>query len=130
MNMEPVKTRSALRPDLAHVAGLIKADSLVLDIGCADGALLDYLAFEKGVDGRGIEIKQEGVNACVAKGLSVIKGDADTDLRYYPDDSFDYAVLSLTLQATRDPRLSSSTSCGLGGTRSSASRTLAIGACG
>jgi len=93
-----------LRPDLVPIADLIEPGSLILDIGCGDGELLDHVARQKGVDGRGIEIKQEGVNACVVKGLSVIQGDAGTDLRYYPDDSFDYAVLSLTLQATRDPK--------------------------
>lgn len=93
-----------LRSDLVHVAEMVKPGSLVLDIGCGDGDLLAHIAAEKGVDGRGIEIKQDGVNACVARGLSVIQGDADQDLGYYPDNSFDYAILSLTLQATKDPR--------------------------
>jgi methionine biosynthesis protein MetW len=83
---------------------MVQPGSLVLDIGCGDGDLLAHIAAEKGVDGRGIEIKQDGVNACVARGLSVIQGDADQDLGYYPDNSFDYAILSLTLQATKDPR--------------------------
>ena len=74
----------------------------VLDIGCGNGALLDYLGRNKGVDGRGIELSQAGVNACVANGLSVIQGDADTDLEHYPDDAFDYVVLTRTLQATRN----------------------------
>jgi methionine biosynthesis protein MetW len=93
-----------IRPDLRHVAEMVTAGARVLDIGCGDGALLKLLAEERGVDGRGIEIRQEGVNACVANGLSAIQGDADTDLAYYPDGSFDFVVLSLTLQATRDPR--------------------------
>lgn len=93
-----------LRSDLVHVAEMVQPGSLVLDIGCGDGDLLAHIAAEKGVDGRGIEIKQDGVNACVARGLSVIQGDADQDLGYYPDNSFDYAILSLTLQATKDPR--------------------------
>ncbi|HEY4164953.1 MAG TPA: methionine biosynthesis protein MetW, partial [Dongiaceae bacterium] len=72
--------------------------------GCGDGALLDYLGQFKQVDGRGVELSQAGVNACVAQGLSVVQGDADTDLAQYPDDAFDYVLLSQTLQATRDPR--------------------------
>ena len=75
-----------------------------LDVGCGDGALLDYLVNFKRVDARGMELSQAGVNACVANGLSVIQGDADTDLRDYPDDAFDHVILSQTLQATRDPR--------------------------
>ena len=93
-----------LRADLAQVAAMVAPGSRVLDIGCGDGALLTHLAREKGIDGRGIEIKQSGVNACVARGLSVIQGDADTDLVDYPDSAFDYVILSLTLQATRDPK--------------------------
>jgi methionine biosynthesis protein MetW len=76
----------------------------VLDIGCGDGALLHYLASEKSVDARGVELSQSGVNACVTQGLSVIQGDADTDLHDYPSDAFDYVVLSQTLQATVNPR--------------------------
>ncbi|WP_374467878.1 methionine biosynthesis protein MetW, partial [Ferrovibrio sp.] len=83
---------------------MVAPQSRLLDVGCGDGALLEYLAREKQVDGRGIEIRQSGVNACVARGLSVIQGDADTDLPDYPDAAFDYVVLSLTLQATRNPR--------------------------
>jgi methionine biosynthesis protein MetW len=96
--------KRAVRPDLAVVANMVTFGSRVLDVGCGDGALLQLLADEKGVDGRGVEISQHGVNDCVAKGLSVIQGDADTDLDDYPDSSFDYVVLSQTLQATRKPR--------------------------
>jgi methionine biosynthesis protein MetW len=78
--------------------------SRVLDVGCGDGALLQLLAQTKGVDGRGVEIERERVNACVARGLSVIQGDADRDLVDYPDDAFDYAILSLTIQATLRPK--------------------------
>src|SRR5690606_38989313 len=78
--------------------------SRVLDVGCGDGELLDFLVRERGADARGIEISQRGVNACVARGLSVIQGDADTDLRDYPPKAFDYVTLSQTLQATRRPR--------------------------
>ena len=94
-----------LRGDLALVADLIEPGSRVLDVGCGEGELLAHLARAKGVDGRGIELSQSGVNACVRHGLSVIQGDADSDLSAYPPDSFDYAVLSQTLQATRHPRV-------------------------
>ena len=70
-----------------------------------DGALLAYLDAQKRVDGRGVEISQTGVNSCVAHGLSVIQGDADTDLKDYPSDAFDYVILSQTLQATHNPKL-------------------------
>jgi len=93
-----------LRSDLRLIAGMIEPHSRVLDIGCGDGALLAYLAHAKGVDARGIELGQSGVNACVRHGLSVIQGDADRDLEAFPDSAFDVVVLSQTLQATRQPR--------------------------
>ena len=82
---------------------MVEPGSRVLDVGCGDGELLRLLE-QRGVDGRGIELSREGVNECVAKGLAVIQGDADTDLVDYPDDAFDYVILSQTLQATRRPR--------------------------
>jgi methionine biosynthesis protein MetW len=96
--------RRQIRVDLQVVADMIEPGSRVLDVGCGDGELLDYLVHEKNVDGRGVEISVAGVNACVSAGLSVVQGDADTDLRDYPDGAFDYAILSQTLQATRNPR--------------------------
>src|ERR1700730_8285876 len=92
------------RVDHLLVAEMIEPRSRVLDVGCGDGELLKLLE-ARGVDGRGIELSREGVNECVAKGLAVIQGDADTDLADYPDDAFDYIVLSQTLQATRHPRV-------------------------
>ena len=100
----PGDKRATLRPDLYEVAKLLQPRTRVLDIGCGDGTLLHYLAEDHGVDARGIELSQKGVNHCVANGLSVIQGDADTDLADYPDDAFDFVILSQTLQATRRPR--------------------------
>ncbi|HLL28220.1 MAG TPA: methionine biosynthesis protein MetW [Xanthobacteraceae bacterium] len=97
-------TQFAPRIDLVVVADMVGLGARVLDVGCGDGELLRLLAESKGVDGRGIEISREGVNYCVAKGLAVIQGDADVDLADYPDDAFDYVILSQTLQATRRPR--------------------------
>jgi len=101
---EPAAPADRLRRDLRLIAEMIEPESRVLDIGCGDGALLAYLAREKGVDARGMELSQSGVNACVRHGLSVIQGDADHDLDAFPAGAFDVAVLSQTLQATRRPR--------------------------
>lgn len=92
------------RVDLQVVADLVEPGSRVLDVGCGDGALLQLLAAHRGCDARGIELSPQGVRESVARGLAVIQGDADTDLDAYPDDAFDYVVLSQTLQATREPR--------------------------
>ncbi len=94
-----------LRPDLAIIADNVVAGSRVLDVGCGDGALMAVLRDRKSVDARGIEIDGRDVTSALERGLSVVQGDADTDLAGYPDASFDYAVLSQTLQTTRRPDL-------------------------
>lgn len=94
----------SIRVDLQLIAEMVEPGSRVLDVGCENGALLQHLWKSKGVDGRGLELSQAGVNACVRNGLSVIQGDADTDLKDYPSDAFDYVILSQTLQATHNPR--------------------------
>jgi methionine biosynthesis protein MetW len=101
---EAARAPGGARVDHLLVAEMVSHGARVLDVGCGDGELLRLLSEARGVDGRGIELSREGVNECVAKGLAVIQGDADTDLVDYPDDAFDYVILSQTLQATRRPR--------------------------
>ncbi|MCE3255674.1 MAG: methionine biosynthesis protein MetW [Rickettsiaceae bacterium] len=96
--------RTNIRFDLKIIADLIEENSKVLDIGCGSGELLQYLKTNKNVDGRGLEILQSDVSKALSKGISVMQGNADNDLAYYPDDSFDYAILSQTLQATKNPQ--------------------------
>ena len=93
-----------VRADHEVIAQMVRTGAKVLDVGCGDGALLHLLARERGVKGRGMELSQAGVNACVSRGLSVVQGDADRDLRDYPNATFDYVVLSKTIQAVRHPR--------------------------
>src|SRR5437763_16684634 len=102
---EAARTPGGARVDLLAVTEMVAPGAKVLDVGCGDGELLRLLAENRAVDGRGTELSREGVNECVAKGLAVIQGDADTDLEDYPDDAFDYVILSQTLQATRQPRV-------------------------
>jgi methionine biosynthesis protein MetW len=92
-----------LRSDLVAIAEMIPQGASVLDVGCGDGQLLEHLKSTKNVDGRGLELSQQNVNACVARGLAVIQGDADTDLHEYPSQVFDIVILSQTIQATYDP---------------------------
>ncbi len=96
---------AALRPDLATIAANVAPGARVLDVGCGDGALMAVLRDSRQVDARGLELDQHNVAECVARGLSVIQGDADSDLAFYPDGGFDYAILSQTLQTTKRPDL-------------------------
>lgn len=93
-----------IRYDLEIIGQLIKPESKVLDIGCGDGELLDFLRKNKNISGRGLEISQEQVSKALNRGLSVIQGDAENDLTFYPDQSFDYAILSQTIQAMHNPK--------------------------
>ena len=111
MQQQVLPLPGVVAPDTGHyrgdhllVAEMVERGSRVLDVGCGEGDLLQLLE-TRGIDGRGIELSREGVNRCVAKGLAVVQGDADTDLINYPDDAFDYVILSQTLQATRQPRV-------------------------
>jgi methionine biosynthesis protein MetW len=96
---------TALRPDLAIIAREVSANARILDVGCGDGLLLAALRDTKDADARGMELDARDVATAVARGLSVVQGDADTDLADYPDGSFDYAILSQTLQTTKRPDL-------------------------
>jgi methionine biosynthesis protein MetW len=109
-----VTPRPPIRVDLQLIADMIAPHTRVLDVGCGDGQLLDHLVHVKGVDGRGIELSSNGVHACVSAGLSVIQGDAETDLPDFPDGSFDYVVLSQTLQAMRQPKETLEQLCRIG----------------
>ena len=92
------------RIDLMLIASLVEQGTRVLDIGCGNGELMELLVAERDVDARGLELSQQGVNACVSRGLAVVQGNADTDLSYYPDQGFDTVILSQTLQATQRPK--------------------------
>ncbi len=94
-----------LRPDLAVIAHGVKSDARVLDIGCGNGDLMEVLETQKGCDARGMELDPEKVERCVGRGLSVVQGDANTDLANYPDKAFDVTILSQTLQTSMRPDL-------------------------
>ena len=90
--------------DFNIISNLIPSGSNIIDVGCGDGSLLDYLDKNKNINGRGLEIDQDKIRECLAKGISVMQGDADIDLVDYPDKSFDYSILTYTLQATKKPK--------------------------
>ena len=95
--------KNNIRKDLVLVANMIERKTRVLDVGCGDGSLMDLLIKEKNIKARGLEINKENVKKCISKGLSVIEGNAETELHQFPDQSFDFAVLSQTLQAFYSP---------------------------
>ena len=95
---------AARREDFRAILGMVRPGARVLDIGCGEGLLLEMLARENRVEGRGLELSPANVSLCLARGLAVVQGDADHDLADFPSQSFDYAVLTQTLQAVRHPR--------------------------
>ena len=94
-----------MKSEYKIIANIITTNSTVLDVGCDDGSLMEFLKKEKNVDIRGIEISKEKVQSCISKGLTVIEGDAEFDLKQFPDKSFDYVVLGQTLQAFINPEI-------------------------
>ena len=92
-----------MKPEFKIISNLINENSQVLDVGCGDGILMEFLIKEKKVNIRGIEISKAKVQNCIAKGLTIIEGNAEEDLKQFPDKSFDYVVLSQTLQAFLNP---------------------------
>ena len=94
-----------MKNEFKIIADLIEKNTRVLDVGCADGTLMEFLKNNKNVDIRGLEISKDKVQKCIEKGLTIIEGNAEKDLKQFPDKSFDYVVLSQTLQAFLDPEL-------------------------
>tara|TARA_Y100001970_G_C14037478_1_gene751894 strand:- start:409 stop:1005 length:597 start_codon:yes stop_codon:yes gene_type:complete len=92
-----------MKSEFKIISSLIEPNSHVLDVGCGDGVLMEYLLKEKKVNIRGIEISKSKIQNCIAKGLTIIEGNAEEDLKQFPDKSFDYVVLSQTLQAFLNP---------------------------
>ncbi len=92
-----------MKREFKIIANLLTNNSRVLDVGCGDGILMEFLSREKGIDVRGLELQEENVKVCISKGLSVIEGDAETELGQFPEKSFDYVILSQTLQAFYNP---------------------------
>jgi len=92
-----------MKNEFKIIANLLPSQSRVLDVGCGDGTLIEALIKEKNIDARGIELEEDKVKECISKGLSVIEGDAETELSQFPDKAFDFVVLSQTLQAFYQP---------------------------
>lgn len=101
---DPLRPSPGRRADHLAISRHIRRGELVLDVGCGDGQLMELLQQECGARTRGLEVEQTGVNRCVAKGLAVVQGDADRDLPVYPDDAFDAAILSKTIQEMARPK--------------------------
>jgi len=94
-----------MKSEYKIISDIIEKNSRVLDVGCDDGTLMEFLKNNKNIDIRGIEISKEKVQTCIAKGLTVIEGNAEFDLKQFPNDSFDYVVLGQTLQAFINPEI-------------------------
>jgi len=94
-----------MKHEFKIIADLIENNSRVIDVGCGDGVLMDFLKKNKNIDVRGLEISKEKVQKCISKGLTVIEGNAESDLLQFPNHSFDYAILSQTLQAFLNPEI-------------------------
>ena len=94
-----------MKNEFKVIADLIEKDKRVLDVGCSDGTLMEFLKDNKNINIRGLEISKDKVQKCIAKGLTVIEGNAEKDLKQFPNKSFDYVILSQTLQAFLDPEL-------------------------
>ena len=92
-----------MKKEFKVIAELLPNNTRVLDVGCGDGSLMNFLREEKNIEVRGLELNQENVQQCILKGLPVIQGNAETELHQFPDQSFDYVVLSQTLQAFYNP---------------------------
>ena len=92
-----------MKPEYKIIANIIEKNTRVLDVGCNDGSLMEFLKLNKNIDIRGIEISKEKVQTCISKGLTVIEGNAEFDLKQFPNNSFDYVVLGQTLQAFINP---------------------------
>ena len=94
-----------MKQEFKIISDLIEKNTRVLDVGCGDGILMEYLKYNKEIDIRGIEISKDNVQKCLSKGLTVIEGDAEKDLLQFPDSSFDFVILSQTLQAFLTPEI-------------------------
>ncbi|MDA9862322.1 methionine biosynthesis protein MetW [Candidatus Pelagibacter sp.] len=94
-----------MKQEFKIISDLIEKNTRVLDVGCGDGILMEYLKYNKEIDIRGIEISKDNVQKCLSKGLTVIEGDAEKDLLQFPDRSFDFVILSQTLQAFLNPEI-------------------------
>ena len=92
-----------MKNEFKIIANLLPSQSRVLDVGCGDGSLIEALIKEKNIDARGIELEEDKVKECISKGLSVIEGDAETELSQFPNKAFDFVILSQTLQAFYQP---------------------------
>ena len=92
-----------MKKEFKVISELLPKNVKVLDVGCGDGALMELLIKEKNINVRGLELIEENVKQCIIKGLSVIEGNAETELNQFPSKSFDYVILSQTLQAFYNP---------------------------